>query len=255
MRSLGAGAPLVLLHGGFAGRFTFSRQRSLAERYRLIIPSSRGHDGTDGTLPPSFGFDTSEVDDLHAVLQAEGVSRTHVVGHSTGGATAFALTRRSPERVDHLVLIEPTLLQILRRSEREPVAQLFLSIIDLDRREGGVAALRAIIEWSGGEAWRKLDEQTKGSRLQALAPLAQLVVPHGQGLLALPVSEDDVRSLRVPTLLVYGTSSFNPHPAIRDRWRQLRPDIQMIVAEGAGHNVHRDKPDVVNSAILSFLSK
>ena len=141
---LGSGAPLVLLHGGFAGRFTFSRQRSLAERYRLIIPSSRGHDGTDGTLPASFGFDTSEVDDLHAVLQAEGVSRTHVVGHSTGGATAFALARRSPERVDHLVLIEPTLLQILRRSEREPVAQLFLSIIDLGRREGGLAALRAI---------------------------------------------------------------------------------------------------------------
>ena len=32
--------PLVLLHGGFAGRFTFSRQRTLAERYRLIIPST-----------------------------------------------------------------------------------------------------------------------------------------------------------------------------------------------------------------------
>jgi pimeloyl-ACP methyl ester carboxylesterase len=157
--------------------------------------------------------------------------------------------------VDHLVLIEPTLLQILRPTEREPVARLFLSIIDLGRREGGLVALRAILEWSGGEAWRKLDEQTKGSRLQALASLAPLVTPHGQGLPALPVSEDDVLSLRTPTLLLYGTSSFNPHPAIRDRWRELRPDLQMIVAEGAGHNVHRDTPDVVNPAILSFLSK
>ena len=88
---LGTGPPMLLVHGGFAGRFTFSRQRSFAERYRLIIPIPRGHDGTDGTLPASFGFDTSEVDDLLAVLQAEGVSRTHVIGHSTGGATAFAL--------------------------------------------------------------------------------------------------------------------------------------------------------------------
>ena len=135
------------------------------------------------------------------------------------------------------------------------MAELFLSIIDLGRREGGPAALRAIIDWSGAEAWRNLDEQTKGSRLQALAPLAQLVAPHGQGLLALPVSEEDVRSLRTPTLLLHGTSSFNPHPAIRDRWGELRPDLHMIVAEGAGHNVHRDKPDGVNSAILSFLSK
>ena len=49
--TVGVGPPLVLLHGGFAGRFTFSRQRTLAERYRLIIPSTRGHDGTDSTLP------------------------------------------------------------------------------------------------------------------------------------------------------------------------------------------------------------
>ena len=252
---LGTGPPILLLHGGFAGRFTFSRQRPLAERYRVIIPSSRGHDGTDGTLPASYGFDTSEVDDLLAVLQAEGVSRTHAIGHSSGGATAFALARRLPERVDHLVLIEPTLLAILPHSEREAVTELFLSFIDLGRREGDVAALGAVLEWSGGEAWRKLDEQTKSSRLQALTPLAHLIAPHAQGLLALGISEGDVRTLRAPTLLVYGTTSFNPHPAIRDRWRELRPDLQMIVAEGAGHNVHRDKPDVVNSAILSFLSQ
>ena len=110
---LGAGPPILLVHGGFAGRSTFSRQHSLAERYRLIIPSSRGHDGTDGRLPVSFGFATTEVDDLHAVLEAEGVSRAHMLGHSTGGATAFAFARRSPVHVDHLVLIEPTLLPIL----------------------------------------------------------------------------------------------------------------------------------------------
>jgi pimeloyl-ACP methyl ester carboxylesterase len=45
---LGTGAPLLLVHGGFAGRSTFSRQRVLADHHRLIIPSSRGHDGTAG---------------------------------------------------------------------------------------------------------------------------------------------------------------------------------------------------------------
>src|SRR5947207_3414 len=105
---VGAGKPVVLLHGGFAGRSTFSRQRSLAEHYRLILPSSRGHDRTDGTLPPAYGFDTSEVDDVCAVLKAEGVDRTHLIGHSSGGATAFAFARRFPQQVDHLVLICPT---------------------------------------------------------------------------------------------------------------------------------------------------
>ena len=163
--------------------------------------------------------------------------------------------QRAPDRVNHLVLIEPTLLQILPRSEREAVTELFLSIIDLGRREGDIAALRVVLEWSGGEAWSKLDEQTKVARLQALVPLAQLVTPHGKALLTFYVSENDVQSLRPPTLLVYGTNSFDPHPAIRKRWRELRPDLEIIVAEGASHNVHRDRPEVVNSAILSFLSK
>jgi pimeloyl-ACP methyl ester carboxylesterase len=250
---VGAGAPMLLLHGGFAGRSTFSRQRTLAENYRLIIPSSRGHDGTDGTLPASYGFDTSEVDDLRAVLEAEGVRRTNVIGHSSGGATAFAFARRSPERVDHLILIEPTLLRILPTSDRQVVTDLLLSIIDLGRREGDVAALRAGLDWSGGEAWRKLDEETKDLRLQALGTIAHLFAPHALGLTDLNISEDDVCSLQTSTLLVYGTKSFHPHPVIQDRWRELRPDVPMIVAEDAGHNVHRDKPDVVNAAIINFL--
>jgi len=87
---LGSGPPLVLLHGGFAGRSTYSRQRSLAARYRLILLSSRGHDGTEGTLSTEFGFDKTEVEDTCAVLDA-----------------AFSRARRFPERVDKLVLIEP----------------------------------------------------------------------------------------------------------------------------------------------------
>ncbi len=93
--AVGKGPPVVLLHGGFVGRGTFSRQRSaLAKHFRLLLVSSRGHDGTDGALPATFGFATSEVEDICAILHAEGVDRTHLIGHSTGGATAFAFARR-----------------------------------------------------------------------------------------------------------------------------------------------------------------
>ena len=67
------------------------------------------------------------------------------------------------------------------------------------------------------------------------------------------MTEQGVSDLNLPTLLIYGTASFDPHPAIRDRWRALRPDLEMVIAEGAGHNVHRDKADVVNAAIDGFL--
>lgn len=252
--AMGEGSPLVLLHGGFAGRSTFSRQRSLAARYRLIMPSSRGHDGTENALSPEFGFHTSEVDDVLAIMRAEGIERAHVLGHSSGGATAFALARRFPNRVDRLVLIEPTLLWLLHDHDREAVFRLFQSMIRRGEQEGPLAALRSVVDWSGGEAWRKLDEQAKIARIEAMSQLAPLVVPHGNGLMNFVLSPDDVRDLRARTFLIYGTASFEPHPAISRRWRELRPDLQLLVADGAGHNVHRDKPDFVNAAIQQFLA-
>ena len=93
----------------------------------------------------------------------------------------------------------------------------------------------------------------KEARLQVFSPLAHMVAPHAHGSLSLEATAQDARALNRPTLLNYGTASFDPHPAIRDRWRALRPDLEMVIAEGAGHNAHRDKPDVVNAAIDRFL--
>jgi pimeloyl-ACP methyl ester carboxylesterase len=250
---LGAGAPVVLLHGGFTGRSAFSRQRVLSEQYRLIIPSSRGHDGTDNRLPADYGFQTTEVADLCAILNAEDVDRTHVIGHSSGGATAFALGTQHPGRVNHLVLIEPTLIPLLPVPYRQQTVQGFESIIQLGEREGDAAALRAAIAYFGGAAWSRLDASVQQARLDSLANLAPVTVHHGRGLLAFSIDDEDVRDLRPPTLLLYGTTSYDFEPAIAQRFRELRPDLPLVVVEGAGHNLHREQPDFVNSTIAKFL--
>jgi pimeloyl-ACP methyl ester carboxylesterase len=251
---VGAGPPLVLLHGGFAGRFTFSRQKTLAERYLLIIPSSRGHDGTDSTLPVEYGFDSSEVADLCAVLDAETIEQAHFIAHSSGGATAFAFARRYPNRVKRLILIEPTLLALLPPAIHRETVRAFEDVVRIAQREGDAAALRAAIAWSGGEAWSRLDDATQQARLQSMAPLAPITGPHAGGLLAFRVTDDDVRSLRPRTLLLYGTNSFDFEPAIAQRFRELRPDLLLMTIDGAGHNLHRERPDIVNPAIADFLA-
>ena len=251
---VGAGPPLVLLHGGFAGRFTFSRQRTLAEHYLLIIPSTRGHDGTDGTLPKDYGFDSSEVSDLCAVLDAETVEQADFIAHSSGGATAFALARLYPNRVNRLVLIEPTLLALLPPPIRQKTVRAFEDIVRTAEREGDAAALRAAIAWAGGTTWSRLDDATQQVRLQSMAPLAPITAPHIGGLLAFNVTDDDVRGLRPRTLLLYGTNSVEFEPAIAQRFRELRPDLPLTTIEGAGHNLHRERPDIVNAAIIDFLA-
>lgn len=251
----GCGPPLVMLHGILAARASFSRQRAeLAGHHRLIMVSARGHDGSDDRLPENYGAGLSGVDDLIAVLDAERLDRVSLFGHSAGGITAFVFACRYPERVDRLVLIEPTLLSILPLADRAPVMAAHETIANAAETGGPEAAVQALMTSVGGDAWTNLDAETQTRRLRALAQSAPMVGPHARALLKLMVTEADVRGLRPPALLLHGTLSASFEGIIADTFHTLRPDLPVISIEGAGHNVHRDRADVVNPLLLSFLA-
>jgi 2-succinyl-6-hydroxy-2,4-cyclohexadiene-1-carboxylate synthase len=252
---VGSGPPLIMLHGFLSGRRAFSRQRPfLAERFRLITPSGRGHDGSASTVPAEYGAGTSDVDDLKAVLGAEHIDRLSLLGHSSGGATAFVFACAHPDRVARAVLLEPTLLALLDPVEREQNAAFFAEIAATAEKDGPAAALREVMSALGGDAWINLDADQKASRLAALSSCAPLVGPHFRGLADLVVTEPDVMRLAAPTLLLYGAASYPFEAGIARRFRDLRPDLQVVTIDGAGHNIHRDRSDIVNPMVAAFLT-
>lgn len=99
------GTPLLVVHGVTN---TGARYRRLAETelpgVRVLAPDLRGH-GRSSWDPP-WGVE-QHVDDLVATLDAEGVGRAVVTGHSFGGLLALHLAARRPERVRGVVLLDP----------------------------------------------------------------------------------------------------------------------------------------------------
>jgi 3-oxoadipate enol-lactonase len=253
---VGDGPPLVMLHGLLAGRFAFSRQREeFANRYRLIMISARGHDGSDAILPANYGLGTSDLDDLRAVLDAERVDRVSLFAHSSGGATAFVFACRSPERVVRQVLLEPTLLALVPPPDFARIVAENEALAAVGDTEEPVACMRAAIAFLAGDAWSRLDEPTQAKRLQALASIAPMVGPHLRGLGQLAVADADVTNLRPPTLLFRGVDSFAFEAIIASRIHALRPDLRIVTVEKSGHNVHRDRADIVNPVSLAFLAQ
>ncbi len=251
---VGEGPPVAMLHGGLVGRSAFSRQReALAKDYRLIIPSSRGHDGTEILFPDDYGFANTETSDLSAIFDAEGIERASLIGHSSGGAIAFAYGRDFGDRVDRMVLIEPTLLALLPSEILDPVRAATSDIIKKGETEGGIVAIRATMEYIGGEAWQSLGEDKQQAQLQRLEPLAPIPVPHLKALLGFAVKPSDLEKLRPPTMLVFGEKTIDFYIGIAARCREIRPDIDVMTIDNAGHNSHRERPDIVNGAILGFL--
>jgi pimeloyl-ACP methyl ester carboxylesterase len=87
----GAGAPVVLLHGGLVtGHLMWSSHvPALSRNHRVVVPDSRGHSRTDNP-EGRLAYDLM-ADDRAAFIEALRLDRPVVVGYSDGAQTALEL--------------------------------------------------------------------------------------------------------------------------------------------------------------------
>lgn len=98
-------APTVLaVHGVTATHRAWALVAEHAPELRIIAPDLRGR-GRSNSLPGPWGMPT-HADDMAAVLDAFGVERTVVLGHSMGAFVSATLAMRHPSRVAELVLVD-----------------------------------------------------------------------------------------------------------------------------------------------------
>ena len=134
------GPPVLALHGvtGHGTRFQRLASEGLPE-LRWIAPDLRGHGHSDWNPPWSA---EQLVSDAIEVLDAEGLGRVTVVGHSYGGLLATHLAARDPQRVERLVLLDPSIA-------RDP-ADMLEAAEETRRDEGWTSAEEAMTARTSG---------------------------------------------------------------------------------------------------------
>jgi pyruvate dehydrogenase E2 component (dihydrolipoamide acetyltransferase) len=100
------GTPVVMIHGFGADLSTWMfNQQALAESrpvYALDLP---GHGGSSKQV--DNGSTAALADTVRAYMDAVGIDKAHLVGHSLGGAIAIEIATAAPERVTGLTLVAP----------------------------------------------------------------------------------------------------------------------------------------------------
>lgn len=201
----GVGLPVVMLHGGMADHLaTLPFVGPLLGRCRVIAPDLRASGRSHDAGPLSFD---QLADDVIALLDHLGLTRAVVGGASGGSGVALRCALRHPGRVSGLALLLPVYAGAAR-GYTPAQAGLFQGIEALTRRvvAEGVQVLRPLYghlpDGVREQAWAMLDHLDAASVAATGRFLASGEQPFG--------SDDELRALRVPTLIVPGADPMHP---------------------------------------------
>jgi pimeloyl-ACP methyl ester carboxylesterase len=99
-----AGEPLILLHGLTDSSRSWSMTLTILEpKYHVFIPDQRGHGASEA---PGCCYAMADfAGDLVAFMDAKGIAKATLAGHSMGGFIAQYVAIAHPERVKRLVLV------------------------------------------------------------------------------------------------------------------------------------------------------
>jgi pimeloyl-ACP methyl ester carboxylesterase len=234
----GSGDPIVYFHGAAGHAWTDLHER-LAERCTVHAPMHPGWE----TMTDLDEFDS--VADLVLyyvdILDALGIERAGLVGHSVGGMVAAEVAALRPDRVSQVALIAPWGLW----RDAEPVADIW------SQSPERLASLL----WhdpSGPAAQASKPAGEPEAMLRAY--LAGAAAAH----FTWPIPDRGLRRrlhrVAAPAVLIWGQQDQVVPASYAADFAALLPDSRTVVLDNAGHNVHLEQPDAVAAAILDHLA-
>jgi pyruvate dehydrogenase E2 component (dihydrolipoamide acetyltransferase) len=237
-----AGDPVVFLHGygGDLNNWLFN-QEAVAEKattYALDLP---GHGGSskdvgEGTVPALavvvVGF-----------MDAKGIGRAHLVGHSLGGAISLLLALEHPERAASATLVCPAGLG-------PDISMEYINgFIEANRRKKMEPVLQMLVHDPGMVTGDMVEDVLKFKRLDgvdaALRKLRDAILPGGRQGASL---RGRLAELRVPVRVVWGRED-RIVPA--SHGEGLPSSVAVTILDSAGHLAHMEKAKEINEIILA----
>ena len=240
----GSGMPVVFFHGAGGLMADNPFLDRLAARYHVFAPELPGYGESTGEelLEDMLDFTLHGWD----VVDALGLTRPHLVGHSMGGMIAAEMAAVAPHDLDRLVLVAAAGLWI----EEHPIPDIFAllpgQLVELlfQDPDKGQALLTGGVDFSDMEAFKAfyLGQQRR------LAMAGKILFP-------IPNRRVSKRLYRVTaqTLVLWGEVDRLIVPVYAQRWARLIPGAQVQMIPDAGHMLPYEQPQAFVDALARFL--
>jgi pimeloyl-ACP methyl ester carboxylesterase len=258
----GRGEPLVFVHGTLGSMRDFPAQvEFFSQSHRVIAYSRRFHPPNPADRSGDSYSLSVHAADLAEMVEARGIAPATVIASSYGGYVALCCAVRHPGFIQRLVLGEPPMLPLLRKThEGETALEEFEAntlaparaafaggddMLGVRKFFDGVSGRRGTFDLLPGPLRERLMESAATLRLELLAG-ADEYMP------AIP--DDQIHAALVPVLLLNGQKSPRMFSLITDELERLLPDTYRVLIPGAGHAMHAANPGFYNGVVREFLT-
>lgn len=261
----GRGEPcIVLLHGFGAAMHSWAAILAPLAEHRHCIAFDRPGFGasalpTDPATRRELVSVQGSIEVTLALLDACGVDRAVLVGHSQGGALAAEIALDVPDRVAALVLVDaavgaqfsphPAAQRVATGRAGAPVGRAVAALTRALAPRVFPIALHLVYHDPGQVPHQILDEYRAllDHRTWQQTPWELVASTQPTGL------PDRVRELTCPTLVMTGAHDRVVPTRVARRLADLITGAHLVVIPGAGHNPHEERPAEVVAALRPFL--
>jgi N-formylmaleamate deformylase len=254
VRTGGAKPPIVLCHGATDNGLCWTPvARALAGEYDVIMPDSRWHGFSDG--PAEGNAPDCQVEDLVGFVQALGLAKPILMGHSIGANTALKAAGCYPELPRAVILEDPPLREAVVQ-ENPATAQSF---IENTRR-----SLLGYKAMSREELIEMIHSQAPTWPEDELGPWADSKLQVSLNFVEarknrpMPVSPwEDLARITCPALLITADPERGAiiTPEVAQKAAGVLPSMKIVRINGAGHSIRREAFGAYMAAVEDFLAR
>jgi pimeloyl-ACP methyl ester carboxylesterase len=228
-REYGQGKPLVFLHGGWGyGVYPFERQiEALESEYRILIPDRSGYGHSTrvaGEMP--LDFHRRAAAETLAFLDALGIERAVLWGHSDGSVISAMTGLSAPERCERLILEAFHLLR------RKPGSRSFFERFAAHPEDLGEETKRMLADDHGEAQWPTALRRNCGVWFR----IADAVKRADEDLY-----DGQLGELRVPTLFLHGSLDPRTERGEMEKVRETVPHAKMKFVGNGKHSPHSEQ--------------
>ncbi len=242
--------PVIILHGFFASARNWRNiAKLLSAKFHVYVLNMRNH----GSSPhhPDMDYPIM-VADILAFMDARGLQKATLLGHSMGGKAAMWCALRYPERIDKLLIADIAPVSYQHSFDATIQALLDLPLDTISNRKQAEALLADAIPdmtyrqfllqnlaLKQGKYFWKIDLQI----FHRIAP-AIVAFPEVQG----------IEPYRGEALFITGGNSRFIVPDHIDRVRALFPNATLQTIPNAGHWLHVNEPLVFSTMVADYIA-